>query len=802
MRSVFGVAWLCLAFLGNIALAETRYAKPSPALAGLLEAKTTPALFVNPDRTLLLAAEEQALPGIAELAQPELRLAGLRINPRNFGPSRSRDYVALSLIAVDSGKSYPVIGFPAEAKLRDISFSPNGRYVATVVAGEAAQHLWLIDVASRSAKRLGKGSLSSVFGTSYRWLPNSSGLLVLFAAHAGKSAPAAPLAPTGPIVQETSKAKAPERTYQDLLQNPYDESLFAFYATTQLARLDLRGKQTLLGLPHMVTDIEISPNGSYALVTSLHQPFSYLSLYDRFPQLTEVLDLKTNTTRTLVDLPLVKSMSTDFDAVRPGPRNIAFRPDKPAEIYWTEALDGGDPAINTPFRDKLVSCAVPCKALPHTLAEVDLRLRGVTWSASGFALLSGSRWKDRKEKLWYLPATQPASLALVYERSSEDRYNDPGSPMTKANATGHHVLETDASSDGLYFVGDGASDEGDRPFLDYFSLSTRQTKRLFRSQTPFYERPALLLGASASSLLFRREGVDTQPNYFVRDLASSSERQLTAFPHPSPQLNGLHKEIVRYKRADGVALSATLYLPPGYDKSRDGALPFVLWAYPQEFKTAAAAGQISDSPYRFSRVSPHSPLLFLAAGYGVLDDPAMPIIGEGTIEPNDTYVDQLSSSAKAAVDFLVQSGYGKPGALAIGGHSYGAFMTANLLAHTDLFACGIARSGAYNRTLTPFGFQSEERHFWLAKETYMTMSPFANAEKINEPLLLIHGSADNNTGTFPMQSERLFSAIKGLGGTAKLVLLPHESHGYRARESLLHMAAEMEAWLKAHVKRQ
>ena len=301
-------------------------------------------------------------------------------------------------------------------------------------------------------------------------------------------------------------------------------------------------------------------------------------------------------------------------------------------------------------------------------------------------------------------------------------------------------------------------------------------------------------------LLTRRESVEIPPNFFIRDLRSGALEAVTDFPHPTPQLLGVQKELIRYKRADGLALTGTLFLPAGHDPEKDGPLPTILWAYPREFKSASAAGQVRDSPHRFVRVGWWSPVPWVTRGYAVLSDPAMPIIGEGESEPNDTYVEQLVSGARAAVETLVERGISDPAKVAVGGHSYGAFMTANLLAHSDLFCAGIARSGAFNRTLTPFGFQSEERTLWQARETYFEMSPFVHADKIKAPLLIIHGAEDNNSGTYPMQSERFYNALKGHGATTRLVMLPHESHGYRARESIMHTVWEMDTWLSRYVK--
>jgi len=333
------------------------------------------------------------------------------------------------------------------------------------------------------------------------------------------------------------------------------------------------------------------------------------------------------------------------------------------------------------------------------------------------------------------------------------------------------------------------------------NLQTGASTRLFQSQAPYYEDPQILLDAEGTRALISRESPTEPTNYYVRDLAANGKlRELTHFPNPLPQLVGVKKEQIRYKRKDGVELTGTLYLPPHYDPKKDGPRPMLMWAYPAEFKSADAAGQVTDSPYRFNRISYWGPQAFLTMGYTVLDNFSVPIVGEGSKEPNDTYIPQLVASAEAAVDEVVRRGVADRNRIAVGGHSYGAFMTANLLAHTRLFKAGIARSGAYNRTLTPFGFQSEERNYWQAPEVYNTMSPFNYADHIKDALLMIHGEQDNNSGTFPIQSERMYAAIKGLGGTARLVLLPNEAHAYRARESIMQMLAEMNNWLDVYVK--
>jgi len=594
---------------------------------------------------------------------------------------------------------------------------------------------------------------------------------------------------------------APARTYQDLLKNAHDEALFEYYLQAQLVRIGLDGKSKKIGPAGTVWGYESSPDGQYIMVQTLHQPFSYLVRANRFPRLVEIWDQSGKPVHRVADLPLQEEVPMAFGSVTTGPRSIGWRDDAPATIHWAEAQDGGDAGAEADVRDKLFALAAPFDADPTEIARTSLRYGGVEWGNDDLALVYEWWWKTRTQRTWIVKPGSPESAPeLLFENSWEDRYADPGNPVSHENQWGRDVLMIGNKGRTLFLAGDGASPEGDRPFLDELDLRTKKTKRLWRSMAPHYERFVAPLDTKAKRMITRRESPEEQPNYFIRELKSGKLQAVTTFPHPTPQLIGLQKELIQYERADGVQLSGTLYLPPDY-KKEDGPLPVLMWAYPQEYKSADAAGQVKDSPYRFDRVGWWSPLLFLTRGYAVLDDPTLPIIGEGDQEPNDTFVEQLVAGARAAVEELERRGVGDPDRVAVGGHSYGAFMTANLLAHSDLFQAGVARSGAYNRTLTPFGFQSEERSLWEAPEIYFAMSPFMHAEKINEPILLIHGDSDSNSGTYPMQSERFYGALKGKGATARLVMLPHESHGYRARESILHMLWETSEWLDRYVKK-
>ncbi len=779
---------------------DVAYRTPDQVLVDIVDAPPTPAVRVGPDFEWMVLVQPPSLPSLAELAERELRIAGMRINPQINGRSRTSPYVGLSFMRMSDGAERAVTGLPENPRLENVQWAPNGQRIAfTHTTGDGIE-LWMADVASGKARRLTDPVLNLTAAGAPRWLSDSKTIICTLVPSGRGPEPEAPRVPAGPVIQENVGKTAPARTYQDLLKNAYDEALFEHYTTAQLAKVTVDGKISPLGAPGIVWGFSSSPNGEFLLVNTLHRPYSYLVPAYRFPRRVEVLDLDGNPVHLVADLPLQEEVPTAFGSVPTGRRSIGWRGDAPATLVWTEAQDGGDARREADVRDQVYTLAAPFEGDPVPLITLGLRYSYIQWGTDDLAFVYEYWWKTRKTRTWVVrPGSPGVEPELLWDRSSEDRYGDPGSPDTKPNAMGRWVTIVSDDGNSVFLLGSGASPEGNRPFVDRLDLRTKQTERLWRSEAPYYEYATQVLDNRGRYVLTRRESLEDPPNYFIRDLEKGTLRQVTRFPNPTPQLAGMTKELIRYKRDDGVDLTATLYLPPGYAPNQ-GPLPMLMWAYPREFKSAAAAGQVSGSPYRFTRLSGWSTPIWLTQGYAVLDGPTMPIIGEGDEEPNDTYVEQLVSSAKAAIDEVVRRGVAERGRIGIGGHSYGAFMTGNLLAHSDLFAAGIARSGAYNRTLTPFGFQAEERTVWEAPEIYFAMSPFMHAEKVNEPILLIHGEADNNSGTFPLQSRRYYHALKGLGKTARLVMLPYESHGYRARESILHMLWEMQEWLDKYVK--
>ena len=799
------IASLSSLFLGFVLLissavsAQSTYQTPPAAIADLVNAPSTPAVTFSKDGSFMLLLERTESPSIEDLAQPELRIAGLRINPSTSGPSRAGGYINLKIKKTATGEEIQVTGLPSPAKMSGFTFSMDERYLAFTQTEAKGISLWVVDLSTYTAKAVTGPILNQVLGNSMAWLADNS-LLIKAVNPARGKVPSAPVAPAGPTIQETSGKAAPSRTYQDLLANPHDEALFAYFMDSQLMHIKLDGSSTAVGKPAMIKSMLLSPDKNYLLVESIQKPFSYLVPADRFPYTVEIWSSQGAVLKTLAQLPLDEVRPTGFDATVSGIRNVNWRADAPATLYWAEAQDKGDPKIKVAERDIVFTLMAPFTGDKQKLVGTAMRFGGISWSDDNFALLS-ERWSaSRTEKVSvFQPGNPGQAPRTIIERSSDDLYNDPGSPLLMDNAYGRKVLHRNGEL--VFMTSEGGSPEGSMPFLSTFNTSTKEQKILWRSQAPYYERVTKVLDKEGSLLITLKESTDMSPNYWlVNTKKRVAPKQITAFADPYPTLKGIKKQLITYPRKDGLNLSAVLYTPEGYDPSRDGRLPVVMWAYPREYKSAADAAQVRGSKYTFTRLSWGSPLYWVTRGYAIMDQTEMPIVGEGELEPNDFFIEQLVANAEAAINKVVEMGVGDRSRIAVGGHSYGAFMTANLLSHTQLFAAGIARSGAYNRTLTPFGFQYEQRSYWEAPEVYFNMSPFSFADQVKTPILLIHGEADNNSGTFPIQSERYYNALKGHGATTRLVLLPHESHGYAAKESILHTLWEMDSWLEKYVK--
>ncbi len=780
--------------------AQTAYQTPPKPIEDLVNAPQTPLVSVNNAGDWALLLERPSYPSIVEVAQPELRLAGMRINPANNGSSRGFSYNGLLFKSTDGKKEVRVEVLPQNPVIQNISWSPDGKQIAFTMTHPEGIALYTASIAEPRAKKLTAPVLNDTFwGNPYEWHPDNKRIMFMAVPADRGPAPVAPIAPEGPVIQENRGKVAPSRTYQDLLANAYDEALFDHYFLSEVMVADLNGNNNSLGVKGTIRSVSIAPGGGYFMVQSVNKPYSYLVPASRFPLDVAIHDLSGKLVKKVASLPLIEELPKGFGATWEGPRSFTWRADKPATLYWVEAQDGGDPAVEAAIRDRMYYLPAPFEGAARPGIELKLRYAGVTWGDDNMAIAYETWFNTRQAITSTFKPEDAKSKKVLFDRSYEDRYNDPGNFVTTDNQYGKNVLLMLNKGRKLLLTGQGASPEGNRPFIDEMDMRSMKAKRLWQSEAPYYESPVSIIDPAKGLVITRRESEEAVPNYFVRNLKNGNITPFTAFEDPYPGLRGVTKEVIQFEREDGLPLSGNLYLPAGY-KKEDGPLPVFMWAYPREYKSMDAAGQISGSPHEFIRLSWGSPIYWVSRGYAVFDAVSMPIVGEGDEEPNDTFIEQVRMNARAAIKILEDMGVGDPMRIGVGGHSYGAFMTANLLAHTNLFAAGIARSGAYNRTLTPFGFQYEQRTYWESPEVYNNMSPFMHAEKVKTPILLIHGEADNNSGTFPIQSERYYNALKGHGATTRLVMLPHESHGYRAMESVLHMFWEMDNWLEEFVK--
>ena len=785
--------------LASPASAQDGYRNPPPAITAMLDADPTPSLALSPKRDWFVLMDRRGLPSIREVAEPHLKLGGSRINPNTNGAASTGGFEGLSLRKLQ-GDQVVTVRVPSGGRLSGPSWAPDGKKFVFTQTTDQGIALYLADTTG-AVRQLHGPTLNGTHGAPCQWLDGGTELLCAAVPAGRGAAPAAPVAPAGPVIQESQGRTAPERTYQDLLTSPHDEALFAHFFTTQNVIVNIDGRITTIGQPGLTVSLNPSPDGQWFIAETIREPFSYQVPWSRFPSRTAIWDRTGREVRLLKDSPVVEVQPVARGAVVPGPRSWRWRGDVAATLMWTEALDQGDPKASVPKRDRILALDAPFTSEPVTFMETEWRAGGVSWGRADFALMTESWAPTRKMRTWIINPSAPSSAPrLLWERSQDDAYGNPGSPMMRSTDDGRTLLHFSRDGRSLWLTGAGAGPEGDRPFLDRLDIATGRSTRLWQSQAPHYETIVTSIDADRGTFLTMRESQTEPANYWQRDLIlRRAPMQLTHTPDPAPAFAGVQSQRMVYTRSDGVRLTGQLYLPPGYDATRDGPLPFLLWVYPAEFASADAASQVRGSPYRFTRPGGASHLFLLTQGYGILDNPTFPIIGEGETA-NDTYVQQLETSARAAIDTLVAMGVADRDRIAVGGHSYGAFTTANLLAHTRLFRAGLARSGAYNRTLTPFGFQSELRTYWEAEETYRRMSPFTFANQIKDPILFIHGADDNNSGTFPIQSERMYAAVKGHGGTTRLVMLPNESHGYAARESVGHTLAEMTEWLDRHLK--
>ncbi|KAB8155408.1 prolyl oligopeptidase family serine peptidase [Kordia sp. TARA_039_SRF] len=801
MKKIYLLLLSLLPFLEIQAQENLGYQVPPQEILELADAKPAPRVSMDSKGEKFYFGYRDNYKSIAELSEKELRLGGLRINPKTNIGSRQNYYNQIKIRIGRNNAEETVAGLPAKGRFTNISWSPDETKLALTNTVETGVELWIIDFNTKSAKKITEANLNANIGRPFMWFKNSNELLVKKIPDSRKDLiNTASTVPAGPTISVSEEGvKAQNRTYQDLLKNKNDEYNFEQLATSELYKVGLDGTTTLWKEKDMYRGMSVSPNGQYVMLTTIDKPFSYLVTYGRFPSTSTIYDSNGTKVYEALKVPLIEDLPKGFMATRTGRRNISWRDDQPATIYWAEALDGGDPAKEVPYRDEAFQLKAPFTGIPTSLMKTVGRFSRITWGNSTTAVAYDYWWNTRNTKTYlFNPSDNTKKATIIFDRSYQDVYSNPGSFITHENEYNELVLSIEKNN--LYLIGSGYSKDGKKPFVDKFNIKTQKKKRIYESD--YTDKTFNILDAidlKKGTFLVMLESKSEYPNYYIQNLKKNKPAvALTNFKNPFESIQNVKKEVITYKRDDGLELSGTLYLPTNYEKGKK--YPMILWAYPREFKDKSSASQVTADANEFTFLYYGSPIYWVTRGYVVLDDASFPIIGEGDEEPNDTFIKQLVANGKAAIDAVDNLGYIDRTKVAVGGHSYGAFMTANLLTHSDLFAAGIARSGAYNRTLTPYGFQSEERSYWEAPEIYYNMSPFMHADKMKTPLLLIHGEADNNSGTYPLQSERYFNALKGMGAPVRLVMLPKESHGYRAKESIMHLLWEQDRWLEMHLK--
>jgi len=801
-KPILLIALILMTVTKNIAQENLTYQTPPASILQLADYERAPWVTIDTKKEYMLLTYRSTYKSLEDLNQQEMSMGGLRINPITNIASATNYINNLKVRKVVDKEPVQIKGLPTNPRITFVTWSPDEQKIAFTNTTANGVELWVLNIASAQATQLTEPVVNANLGNPINWNRESKKILVrLLPKNRSSLIDSKQEMPVGPTVSVSDGSKSQNRTYPDLLKNRTDETNFVTLAASELFLVDLNGNAELFKPADMYVTEAFSPNGNLVLLTTLHKPFSYVVPLNRFPMTSVVCDMKGSVVKTVNEVPLSEVLPKGFMAVRTGKRQINWRADKPATLFYVEALDGGDPKTTVEYRDAIYLWDAPFTGNPTLLNKTIQRYSNILWGNATVAVVEDEWYDTRNEKTYLINPSKPGEPAkVIADRNYQDVYSDPGHFELRKNEFDKYVLAIENNN--LYRVGDGHTPKGQFPFIDEFSLETLKPTRLYQSTyTDKMEEIFDIDDFKKGEVLVRIQSKNEFPNYYFRNFRKKNVlTQVTHFPNPFESIKDVYKELIKYKRADGVELSGTLYLPAGYDRSKKEKLPLLIWAYPAEYKDKNSAGQTTANPSEFTYPYYGSFVYWVTRGYAVLDDAAFPIIGEGKTEPNDNFIEQLVANAKAAIDAVDSLGYINRKKVAVGGHSYGAFMTANLLTHSDLFACGIARSGAYNRTLTPFGFQSEQRNYWDAPEVYNAMSPFMTADKMKTPILLVHGEADNNPGTFTLQTERYFQALKGLGAPARMVILPKEQHSYVARENILHLLWEQDRFLEKYLK--
>jgi dipeptidyl aminopeptidase/acylaminoacyl peptidase len=783
----------------------TEYQSAHPLVDKMLKAESFSSPLFNYGKTAFIKRFAEHLPPIHYVARPQLKLGGIRFNPKNYTFISNTYFKKLVLVDVETKKEREII-FPKGSMLREVLWSPDGKWIAVSLEQDLFQEVCLVNAQNLKQIKLSGLFLNSNLSRTVEWITGHQLLLGVRTKNQKNPIAEERQTPTGPVVQESGGIVSQNRTFPDLLKTNEDEASLAHAIEVQLVIYDLKTKKAkALGKPNYYGRVSVSPNGKWILIDTYLRPFSRVVPIGLFARMTEVWSLSGKVVHAFKASGPFENLP--IEGVPMGPRSIRWIESEEESLIFAEALDQGDWAVKADFRDELFRLKIgKTKSKKESILKLAQRFAGFDAlnEADSYWIIDYERDRQWIRSFWVHKVNGSWMSDLMFSVNENDAYGDPGSPVLFRNEEGRAVIAIDQKSDqksenekAIFLSGAGASPEGERPFLRRFVLSTKETETLFHSVHGTYERFAGFLKKDFSEFITAYESQKESPRFLIRKPKENKSRVLFADPNPYQLLSKVKKEVITYERKDGVKLSGILYYPLNYVKGK--SYPAILQAYPLEYTDAATAGQVRGSQDQFWTPYHDDMIYNTLNGYFVLDEAQMPIIGHPETK-NDTFIEQLVTSAEAAVDALVKRVNVDPKRVGVVGHSYGAYMVANLLTHSSLFSAGVAKSGAYNRTLTPFGFQGERRPLWKAKETYLKMSPFLEVDKVKTPILLIHGMADNNMGTFPMQSERYFDALKGQGVVARMVLLPEESHGYTSRESIGHVMHEVFSWFDRFLK--
>jgi dipeptidyl aminopeptidase/acylaminoacyl peptidase len=771
------------------------YKLPPDEILKVFDAPNEQFLFLIDNTDYAIEYRVERYESLESISQEKLKLAGKVILPKIHSEKTDSPKLYLKLVDLRTNNR-TALTHPEDNRIIDFEVSPDRKLLAYLSQLENGIYLRVVELETgKMLFRDNKRVNMTAPGLLIKWSVDPRFLFVPRIAYDNEPAPVRTASDIAPKTEESFGKNAQLRTYSNLLETNFDMKLFEYFFTSQFVKIDIDTKSEMkIGTPGIYRSFTQSPDGRYFLVRTVNKPYSYTLPYTRFGSSWLILDSNGNLIKDLVTKPVQDEIP--IGGVETGIRSPEWIPQESSTLCWIVAGDGGNPKKKVPYRDSFYKLKAPFDKKPSLFLKTKNRgyISGFTSEKGRLFYIDYDRDNEWMSTFY---GSYDASIGdkMLFTRSENEKYEHPGDFVTEKLSNGFRVIKVIKGN--VYLYGQGYSENGNFPFMQKFTLKNGKKEIIFKCADKSYENFIGFTGKDHDRICITFETPAEPRNYFSVDLATGKRTQITTNINDASVLKEIKSELITYRRSDSITLGGKLYLPPDYDENKK--YPLVIWAYPREFAELSTAGQITGSNYTFTRFWGYSIKYLVLHGYIVFDGASMPIVGN-VEKRNDTFVEQIRMNAEAAIDHLDSLGFIDRNRVAVGGHSYGAFMTANLLAYTDLFKAGIAFSGAYNRTLTPFGFQSEERTYWQAKDFYNKASPFSNAEKIKTPLLLIHGANDDNPGTYPLQSERMYAAIKGNGGNARLVILPYEGHGYDSRESNLHVLAEMCEWLDRFLK--